>query len=97
MFYFCLKSLFYYTVRYFQEVDTVVRCWLVLLGSVVDPHHVGADPYADFYLMRIRIRIWIQLFTMIRIQILASNERIKPSKRAYIGSYSIHFLVSAAN
>jgi hypothetical protein len=52
---------------------------VVLLGSVVDPHHVGADPDADFYLIRIRIRIWIQLFTMmrIRIQILASNERFK--------------------
>jgi hypothetical protein len=51
--------------------------------SVVDPHHVDADPGADpdstqhsdsdpdsdFYLMRIRIR----LITLMRIQILASK------------------------
>ncbi len=47
--------------------------------SVVDSHHFDADPdsthhsdadsYSDFYLMRIRI------------QILASKKRIKPSKK----------------
>ncbi len=50
-------------------------------SSVVDPHHANADPdstynidaepYSDFYLMRIRIRL--STLMRIRIQILASN------------------------
>jgi hypothetical protein len=42
----------------------------VLYGSVVDPdstYHPDADPDSDFYLMRIRIRI--QLITLMRIRI----------------------------
>ena len=55
------------------------------LSSVVDPHHVDADPdstchpdvypdadqYSDFYLMRIRIPLFI--FMRFRIQNLASK------------------------
>jgi hypothetical protein len=36
------------------------------ISSVVDPHHVDADPDSDFYLMRIRmltyfLRMWIRI------------------------------------
>jgi hypothetical protein len=56
-------------------------------------YHPDADPDANpdsnFYLMRIRIRI----FTLMRIQILL-QKRLKISK---IGSYSRHFCLSSAN
>jgi hypothetical protein len=63
--------------------------WNQLLGSVVDPRHLDADPDSiyhqdanpdadpdsDFYLMQMRIRTWIRFFTLmrIRIYILASK------------------------
>ncbi len=61
------------------------------LISVVDPHHIDADPDSTYTLMRIRIRI----FTLMRIQILASKKGSNPWKNAKIGSYSIHGLTSA--
>jgi hypothetical protein len=72
--------------------------------SVVDPHHFDADPdstyhpdadpYCDFYLMRIRIRLFTLKWIRIRIQIVASKKGSNPRKRAQIGSYSIHFGLS---
>jgi hypothetical protein len=59
----------------------------LILNSVVDPHHIDADPDStyypdadsDFCLMRFRIR----LFTLMRtlIQILASKEMFKHLKK----------------
>jgi hypothetical protein len=64
----------------------------IIICSVADPdptYHLDAD--SDFYLMR----IWIRLFT--RIRILVSNKGSNPLKSAQICSYSIHFDLSSAN
>jgi hypothetical protein len=63
----------FYHQRLFAAQD------LAVLASVADTlpfdadpdpsYHFDADPYTDFYLMQIRIR----LFTLMRIQILASK------------------------
>ncbi len=57
----------------YNNLETYFHKGLLLFGSVVDPHHVNADPDADtdFYLMRIRNRI----------KILASKQRLKPMKK----------------
>jgi hypothetical protein len=78
-----------------------------LFCSVVDPHHLDADPdsiyhpdadsESDFYLMRMRIRLFILMQMRIRIQILASKERLKPLKKVQISSYYIRFGLSSAN
>jgi hypothetical protein len=76
--------------------------------SVVDPHHVDADPDStnhldvdpdldsEFYLMRIQI-LFTLLQMRIRIYILASKERLKLLKNAQIGSYAILFGFSSTN
>ncbi len=52
-------------------------------------YHPEADPNSDFYLMRIRFR----LFTLMRIPNMDSN----PSKSAQIGSYFINFGSASTN
>jgi hypothetical protein len=68
---------------------------LVEVNQAIKAWSVDADPDPDFYLMRIRFR----LFTLMRIliQILSSQKRLKPFKNVQIGSDSIHFDLSSAN
>jgi hypothetical protein len=53
----------------------------VLTHSVVDPHHIDADPDSDFYLMRMRILLLTLMLIRILIQILASKKRLEPLKK----------------
>jgi hypothetical protein len=55
-------------------------------------------PDPDFSFMWMRIYVRIRLFTLMRIQILASKIKApNPWKSAQIGPYSIHFGLSSAN
>jgi hypothetical protein len=58
---------------------TILACHFQIdayLDPVPDPaYHFDADPNPDFYLMRIRIRMLIQVTKMIRIQIHTTGKQ----------------------
>jgi hypothetical protein len=60
-----------------------IRMWIRNLFFLFDADpDSNSNPDPDFYLMRIQIRIWIRLFTLMLPD---------PLKSAQIGSYLMHF------